>query len=127
MPKRQPLYPHVPKHTQTPRSDIQRAMSHYGITEEEYRSHPDRYPLPLRGSGLATQEPPRERDKMEAIRLASQAISILKEAWHMNDFDAALWRLVDAAGLVAPYSRVDAVGREGNPTGRGFIVTFHAI
>jgi len=35
-----------------PRSDIERAMNHYGITEEEYIVHPEYYPLPGRGSGL---------------------------------------------------------------------------
>jgi len=35
-----------------PRSDIERAMAHYGITEGEYLTHPERYPLPERGTGL---------------------------------------------------------------------------
>ena len=37
-----------------PRSDIERAMSHYGITEDEYLTHPEYYPLPERGYGLTT-------------------------------------------------------------------------
>ena len=37
-----------------PRSDIERAMSHYGITETEYLSNPSKYPLPERGVGLTT-------------------------------------------------------------------------
>ena len=37
-----------------PLIDIERAMSHYGITEEEYLSHPECYPLPERGYGLTT-------------------------------------------------------------------------
>lgn len=41
-----------PRRRGIPRSDIERAMSHYGITEEEYLAHPDWYPLPERGSGL---------------------------------------------------------------------------
>lgn len=35
-----------------PRSDVERAMNHYGITETEYLLHPECYPLPERGSGL---------------------------------------------------------------------------
>ena len=35
-----------------PRTDIERAMNHYGITEEEYCENPDAYPLPERGTGL---------------------------------------------------------------------------
>jgi len=37
-----------------PLSDIERAMSHYGISEEEYLAHPECYPLPERGYGLTT-------------------------------------------------------------------------
>lgn len=35
-----------------PRTDIERAMNHYNITEEEYLANPNLYPLPPRGSGL---------------------------------------------------------------------------
>ena len=34
-----------------PRSDIERAMNHYGISEEEYLAHIAWYPLPERGFG----------------------------------------------------------------------------
>jgi len=37
-----------------PRTDFERAITHYGITEEEYCAHPDWYPLPERGYGLTT-------------------------------------------------------------------------
>ena len=37
-----------------PRTDIERAMAHYGITREEYSAHSERYPLPERGTGLKT-------------------------------------------------------------------------
>jgi len=37
-----------------PRNDVERAMNHYGITEEEYCRNPLAYPLPERGYGLAT-------------------------------------------------------------------------
>ena len=37
-----------------PRTDIERAMAHHGITREEYLAHPERYPLPGRGEGLRT-------------------------------------------------------------------------
>ena len=33
-----------------PRTDAERAMNHYGITEDEYLTNPDDYPLPARGS-----------------------------------------------------------------------------
>ena len=35
-----------------PRTDVERAMSHYGITEVEYGANPEAYPLPSRGTGL---------------------------------------------------------------------------
>lgn len=35
-----------------PKSDIERAMTHYGITEDEYLAHSEWYPLPERGNGL---------------------------------------------------------------------------
>jgi hypothetical protein len=35
-----------------PRTDVERAMSHYGITATEYYTHPERYPLPERGSAV---------------------------------------------------------------------------
>jgi hypothetical protein len=33
-----------------PRTDVERAMNHYNITEVEYLAHPERYPLPPRGT-----------------------------------------------------------------------------
>ncbi len=36
-----------------PRSDIERAMNHYGISAEEYQAHPGDYPLPTRGTQVA--------------------------------------------------------------------------
>ena len=39
-----------------PLDDIQRACQHYGITEEEYCTHPEAYPLPDRGTGLTGGE-----------------------------------------------------------------------
>jgi hypothetical protein len=33
-------------------TDTQRACRHYNITEAEYLAHPERYPLPERGTGL---------------------------------------------------------------------------
>ena len=37
-----------------PRTDIERAMAHYNITEAEYSADPAAYPLPERGAGLTT-------------------------------------------------------------------------
>lgn len=37
-----------------PRSDVERAVSHYGITEAQYCANPEAYPLPSRGTGLTT-------------------------------------------------------------------------
>ncbi len=34
---------------------MERACDHYDITPEEYYAHPEYYPLPERGSGLAAQ------------------------------------------------------------------------
>lgn len=36
-----------------PKTDVERAMSHYGITEDEYCANPEAYPLPSRGTRLA--------------------------------------------------------------------------
>lgn len=33
-----------------PKTDVERAMTHYGISAEEYLAHPDWYPLPERGA-----------------------------------------------------------------------------
>lgn len=46
-----------PRRKGIPRSDIERAISHYGITEEEYLSHSEWYPLPERGYGLGVAPP----------------------------------------------------------------------
>lgn len=37
-----------------PLGDVERACRHYNITEEEYCAHPERYPLPQRGTGLTS-------------------------------------------------------------------------
>ena len=37
-----------------PRTDIERAMAHYNITEAEYCANPETYSLPERGTGLTT-------------------------------------------------------------------------
>ena len=36
-----------------PKTDIERAMSHYNISAEEYQAHSEDYPLPPRGTRLA--------------------------------------------------------------------------
>jgi hypothetical protein len=41
----------MPERTGTPKTDSQRAATHYGITEAEYLADPSAYPLPARGSG----------------------------------------------------------------------------
>jgi len=93
MPKKPPLYPHVPK-------------SQMRETEQD---------LPF------------ERDVREANELISQALDILTvgpglEAPSMDDFDSALWRLVDAAGITARYASRTATGTRVNPTGRGYFI-----
>lgn len=54
----------------------------------------------------------------EIQSLVRQADAILKG--DPDESNAALWRLVDAAGLLAQTLRYDTCGRE--PTGRGFQV-----
>jgi len=39
----------IPKLAYPPKTDVERAMTHYGISAEEYLSHPEFYPLPQRG------------------------------------------------------------------------------
>lgn len=34
-----------------PKNDVERAATHYGITEAEYLANTESYPLPARGSG----------------------------------------------------------------------------
>jgi len=36
-----------------PKTDIERIMSHYGVSEAEACAHPEDYPLPPRGTQLA--------------------------------------------------------------------------
>ena len=36
-----------------PRTEVERAMAHYSITEAEYCAHPENYPLPARGTGFS--------------------------------------------------------------------------
>lgn len=36
-----------------PKTDVERAMSHYNISEEEYCANPEAYPLPPRGTRIA--------------------------------------------------------------------------
>lgn len=36
-----------------PKTDIERIMSHYGVSEAEACANPEKYPLPARGTGLA--------------------------------------------------------------------------
>lgn len=40
-----------------------------------------------------------------------------------EDLDSALWRLVDAAGLLSQVATPGAQGTQGHPTGRGFSVS----
>lgn len=44
-----------------PRSDIERAMNHYGITWDQYMADPSFYPLPPRGSRVSAVGPSRNR------------------------------------------------------------------
>lgn len=99
------LYPHVPKSK---------------MVEAPYREYPH-----MGGKPKSSPESvlPRDRDVKQAVELAEQAISILKTAWHMNDFDSALWRFVDATGLVARYASKTATGTPSNPTGLGYAIT----
>ncbi|MBA7692591.1 hypothetical protein ES703_101158 [subsurface metagenome] len=56
-----------------PRSDIERAMAHYKITEEEYLTNPEKYPLPERGAGQIEAKPTRFT-KGQTIVIKSKAI-----------------------------------------------------
>lgn len=39
-----------------------------------------------------------------------------------GDYEKALWRVVDAAGMLQTQTEKGAVGTNGNPTGRGFYI-----
>lgn len=65
---------------------------------------------------------PIERDIREARKLAERAADILKEVGTMRDRDSALWRLVDAAGIIAKYAGTTALGTPLNPTGRHYFI-----
>jgi hypothetical protein len=60
-------------------------------------------------------------DVAAALALAREAVSLLAGTPDDPQCDAALWRLVDAAGLLAAGTN-SIVGSEDNPTGRGFYV-----
>ena len=60
-----------------------------------------------------------QSDKLDVIiDLVGEADRALKH----GDYDSAFQRLVDAAGLLRHAVSYDAIGRERNPTGRGFYV-----
>lgn len=46
----------------------------------------------------------------------------LEEAPRRDTYSSALWKIIDAAGLVAPICFKDAQGQLGTPTGRGFML-----
>jgi hypothetical protein len=60
-------------------------------------------------------------DVSAALALAREAVSLLAGTPDDPQCDAALWRLVDAAGLLANGTN-SIVGSEGNPTGRGYYI-----
>ena len=65
-------------------------------------------------------------ERREAIKLVSIALNILEaERTEEEYYDSALWRLVDAAGIVSTNitSRgTSVIGMRGQPTGRGYFV-----
>lgn len=61
-----------------PRSDLERVINHYRISEGEYRAHPERYPLPPRGSGGSVLEQAAAIVNAEfagVVRLAALAVT----------------------------------------------------
>jgi len=58
----------------------------------------------------------------EALNEAETLIEGALRLVQNNDPESALWRLVDAAGIVARVTEDDASGQEGRPTGRGFFI-----
>ena len=60
------------------------------------------------------------RDEQDAVKLINQALSEISS----NHLDSAVWRLVDATGIIAriaPAGR-GLIGRD-QPTGRGYKIT----
>ena len=56
--------------------------------------------------------------KKEAILLLKQAVAHAE----VDEFESALWRAVDAAGLMSFFAHREATGMPPNPTGRGFFI-----
>jgi hypothetical protein len=61
-----------------------------------------------------------EREINRALKLISEATDLLEKHNTIGWLESALWRLVDAAGILSIYAPIDAVGQEHNPTGLGF-------
>jgi|GEM_PF-6138012 len=59
------------------------------------------------------------RRKEEAYTLLRQAVAEVES----ENFESALWRAVDAAGLMSFFVHRNAVGMPPNPTGRGFFIS----
>jgi hypothetical protein len=71
-------------------------------------------------------------EREEACNLVDQALHILRgnpKDYKDDYYDAALWRLVDAAGIVSTNiqsrfrdNKPHITGQAGRPTGRGYFV-----
>lgn len=134
MPKKDPLYPHVPK------SKLgaficgqcgERFHSMEELNKHLAKYHPEAYAsvVPKSKKTLGGQVTPwymvttaYERDIKEVQSLVSGAAHALETAETMDDIDSALWRLVDAAGITASYASRTAVGTYVTPTGRGYFI-----
>ena len=69
---------------------------------------------------------PRSALGQELASRKEEVIGLLKQAVNeaeLDDFDSALWRAVDAAGLMSVFVHRDAVGMPPSPTGRGFFIS----
>lgn len=92
MPK-EPLYPHVPK------SKMPSNIYEGGAPPSAYSAE------------IAER-------KREATALLEIAVGEIRS----GNYEGALWRAVDAVGLISFFVHREAVGMPPNPTGRGFFV-----
>jgi hypothetical protein len=88
-----------------------------GLTREQRKAkleEKERASIGTTGSELAKR-------REDATLLLMQALDSARN----EDFESALWRAVDAAGLLSFFVDRNSVGMPPNPTGRGFFININ--
>lgn len=103
MPRKEPLYPHVSK------SKIPDNIYEGGAPPSAYSA--DLLEIAVYSAEIAQR-------KREATALLEIAVGEIRS----GNYEGALWRAVDAAGLMSFFVHRYAVGMPPSPTGRGFFI-----